>query len=197
MDKRKFFDEIEDKSKSSQYTEFIDEDGKISYVDLSKFEDTEHDVSDRSPVDYNCPRCRSSQTQSFEVAYHGGTSQNNFSGSGYSYQAGNVNVSGTTYSQSNLAGYTSPPKRPNPFLFAVILTFVIPVLSFMPLVLAYFTSPFKFALYIAIDAGLIVGAYVLSGIFLSPPAWAKYKKAFADWKRSWICTRCGNTFYLN
>lgn len=158
----------------------------------------ERDSERRQAVqNHNCSKCGSENTQSFEMAYHGGTNQNNFSGSGYSFHAGNVNVSGTSYNQSSLAAITSPPKSPNPFLLAIILTFVIPIISFVPLVLAYFISPFKFALYIIIDIGLIVGAYVFCGIFLSPPAWAKYKERTAQWNRSWICLRCGNMFYLN
>lgn len=183
----------------SDYTEFIDENGNRSFIDMNKFE-YEY-VFDSPPLgsqmSHNCPACHSESTQSFEMAYHSGTSQNNFSGSGYGFQAGNINISGTSYSQSNLAGYTSPPKRPSPFLLAIILTFVIPVLSFTPLVLAYFTSKFKFGLYIIIDIALILAGYVFCALFLSPPAWAKYKEQLRGWKRSWICLRCGNTFYLN
>jgi hypothetical protein len=131
--------------------------------------------------------------QSFTMAYRSGTGQANFSGSGYSVEAGNVNISGTSHHQTQLAGMTAPPSRPKPFLLAIITTFVVPFFSLLPLLIAYLTSPAKFAFILLIDGALIAAAYVLCAAF-APPQRKRYREKYELWERAWICLRCGHSF---
>jgi hypothetical protein len=154
-----------------------------------------HLNNEQTEKNYCCPQCRSEQIQSFQMAYRAGTSQSSFYGSGHSFEAGSVSVSGTSHNQTYLAGLTSPPSRPRPFLLAIIATFVIPFFSVMPLLMAYFISPFKFGIILLIDFGLVATVYVLCGIF-APVQWKKHRQRYAEWERAWICLRCGHTFYI-
>lgn len=160
----------------------------VSYSEL------ETQPTSRQPIVYQCPRCRSDHIQSYPVAHSAGTSFGHYSGSGYSVEAGNVNISGTAYHQTQLAGITSPPARPRPFLLAIIATFLVPFFTAMPLLKAFYTSPFQFILVLLFDAGLIIAAYILCGI-LAPKRWKKYRKSIDEWERSWICLRCSCSFY--
>ena len=161
----------------------------------SSYDDLVAGNSQQAEKSYRCPACRSEQIQSFQMAYHAGTSQNTFHGSGYSFEAGSVSVSGTSHNQTYLADLTSPPSRPRPFLLAIIATFVIPFFSTMPLLMAYLTSPLKFKMILLIDFVLIAAVYALCGIF-APAQWKKYRQRYAEWEQAWICLRCGNSFYL-
>lgn len=162
-----------------------------------RFVENEFQRQGSSQGDYRCTKCHSDNTQSFEVAYHGGTFENSFSGSGYSYEAGRVNVSGTSRQQSDIAAYTSPPKRPRPYLPAIILTFAVPFLFGVQIIVAYLRSPIKFVIYSSIAFGVIVAAYLVCGMIFSPKQWARYHHQFSQWQHSWICLRCGHTFYLH
>ncbi len=60
----------------------------------------------------NCPQCRSSQTQSFEMAYSMSTSSGITTGAAYTFGVGPTIMGGRATQQSNLASYVRPPIRP-------------------------------------------------------------------------------------
>ena len=193
--------EIENDDKYSEITWgkdeaiFHHEGGQSStYEEIKNGQDRQQQQSPKIQ-NYRCPQCRTDHIQSFPMAYRSGTGQANFSGSGYSIEAGNVSVSGTSHHQTQLAGMTAPPSRPKPFLLAIIATFVVPFFSLMPLFFAYLTSPAKFAFILLIDGALIAAAYVLCAFF-APPQRKRYREKYELWERAWICLRCGHSFYI-
>ena len=161
----------------------------------ASYDETRSNQAQHGEKHYRCPRCRSESIQSFEMAYRSGTSRSSFSGAGYNFEVGSIDISGNSIQQTSLANLTSPPARPRPFLLGIIAVFVIPFFSVMPLLVAYLTSSSKFALILLIDVVLITVVFVVCGLF-APAQWKKYRQRYTEWENFWICLRCGHTFSM-
>lgn len=138
----------------------------------------------------SCNKCGSRDVQSFKMANMSGTTSVNgihsgavLTGNGIGFASGGF--SGRQYSQ--LARATVPPSQKSA---APWLALIIPLIA----ILAYFDSPKHSTLTLLGLLFIFVGCP--SFVFIKFRKYREeYRKAYALWKRSWICHSCGNTFY--
>jgi len=143
-----------------------------------------------------CPKCGAADTQSFAIANKAGTSSGSVAGLGMTAD-GSIGVGrGFSTQQTEIAKLTQPPA--NVFwvqeIVFIVLCLVVMLMILIPSLLAGYYV-------IGIVASLLAGA--AAGWFgwqkLSrdtTKARAAYKAALLKWEHSWLCLRCGNTYYV-
>ena len=146
---------------------------------------------------YNCQRCGSDNTSSFQMIYQSGTQSGNFKALSYGLGTGAIGAAGKTNSQSLLSQQTTPPPMPkltgSDFIFACIAGIALIVLTQTFLdVIGYDALP------ILTIICFIVG---FSGLYFFRNEYIKKKKVIwkgdmQKWRNSWMCLKCGNIWLL-
>ncbi|MBK7803114.1 MAG: hypothetical protein IPJ55_10720 [Chloracidobacterium sp.] len=156
----------------------------------------------------NCPKCSSDDTQSFDMAHKSGSSSGLVIGVGTTH--GNLGVGGGYQkTKSGLAKQTEPPNEDSDvgsgiaFIFIAIFIFNF-VGSPLSLLLAWVLgrenwdlTSWLVGMFIGLVAAItfVVLARKYNDSQKTKVA-AAYKVALMKWQHSWICLRCGNTFYV-
>jgi hypothetical protein len=158
-------------------------------------------TSESQKLNTACPKCNSSNTQSFEMAYQAGTTSGHVQVTSYSEGGGLGVTGGKVRNQSLLAAKVAPPNPPEGEVTTGFISF---------LVAAVMASVASFVLYLAVALfgydiiGKLVG--VFSAIVFT--IWwtflignntfsnrkireEQYNSAMRQWKQGWICLRCG------
>jgi predicted nucleic-acid-binding Zn-ribbon protein len=144
-----------------------------------------------------CSKCGSDNTQSFKMANKMGTTSGTLAGVGLSAD-GDIGVGGGVSStRTALAELTAPPEHDHSAGRSVAIIFLLLVANsviFVLLMLVMEPTP-------AVITGsvLAIGVSVFTYYMLkqsNPKAEAVYKAAMMKWEHSWICMKCGHTFYV-
>lgn len=145
----------------------------------------------------NCPKCGSDNTQSFKMANQMGTTSGKLGGVGLSAD-GDIGLGGGVSSaRTGVAKLTAPPEHEHSAGRSVAIILLLLVANsaiFILLMLVLQPIP-------AVIGGSVL-AIGLSGFTYyklkqsNPKAEAAYKAAMMKWEHSWICMKCGNTFYV-
>jgi|GEM_PF-3803645 len=159
----------------------------------------EREISAPLPDLANCPQCHSSQTQSFEMAYSVSTSSGTTAGSAYTFGVGATIGSSRTVQQSNLAAYVRPPIQPtstNGCLIAFVAFMGASVLATFARALFSGVSPdAQSGISAIVWIGSLIGIILLwmnSQKKQTEDKMVTYNNALDDWRRWWICLRCGH-----
>ncbi len=149
----------------------------------------------RNPASTTCPKCGSDDTRSFEMVYTEGTSTGTFTAGSYTLGVGATLTKGQTANQSVLASRTRPPEKPDMRLGLLLVALFVSLIVSMILVsgISGLSGGLKFIVFLGVAVGMVAGAYMLERRRLQP-LMEQYTIDFATWKRSWICSRCGNTW---
>jgi len=146
---------------------------------------------------HDCPKCGSAETKSFAVANKMGTSSGGMVGVGMG-GGGDLGIGGGLGKQrTELAKHTAPPKPPQGAGTSIVLIILLVIaFNFVAVGLMVFISGF-----IAIPVAIVVTVILaIIGIKQSkksePKEQAAYKAAMMKWEHSWICLRCGESFYV-
>jgi hypothetical protein len=135
-----------------------------------------------------CPKCKSDNVQRYEVAYMQGTSDINttsqtlgvgFGGRKLGFGAANTQTKGT--SQTLLSGKTKPPKANHSGSYTIAAA-----VCLIPLFVADGYGWYTFFVLLAI------GGYFASKLFQAEEK--KIQEQLDEWKKSWYCNKCGNSF---
>jgi hypothetical protein len=145
----------------------------------------------------NCPGCGSQETRSFEMAYATSTSTGNLRTLSYNFNIGATIGGGAISQTSGLAAYVVPPTPPfkdNTLANALtVLATLFLLISLLVLSLDSEVKPFFFIVLIGSMGTLSLAVPKLRINATERFNYAKYRYgiAFEQWRRSWICLRCG------
>lgn len=156
----------------------------------------------------SCPKCKSEDTQSFQMAYQTGTSKGRINAGTYSEGGGFGMAGGAVSTQTMLAGKLKPPANAETFMWGIVAVVVIVVMFLVTLggtlvteMVFTGTSPL-IAFLCSAGLGILAGVGVL--FVLSKTEGPKiekirneYEKAMHKWSHSWICLRCGKEWMIN
>ncbi len=144
-----------------------------------------------------CSKCGSADTQSFGIANKMGTSAGQVVGLGVGAD-GDLGVArGFSNHQTGVGKLTEPPKD-----FSWTDEIALVGFSIAAFLLVMVGAAFAGYLILGLVAALIAGpavAWFGWHRFVSPRVSknkAAYKAALLKWEHSWICLRCGNTYYV-
>jgi ribosomal protein L40E len=150
-----------------------------------------------------CPQCASSQTQSFEMAYSVSTTSGVTAGGAYTFGVGPTVGASRSVQQSNLASYVRPPIQPTAnngclialggFIGACIAAPLVNIVlvGISPGVASAGTT----LVWIGTMVGIIVVA-VKHENTQQADRMSAYQASLAEWRRWWICLRCGHRWKL-
>lgn len=162
-------------------------------------------ISSSTPATYyppvqatsNCPSCGSQETRSFEMAYATSTSTGNLRTLSYNFNIGATIGGGAISQTSGLAAYVVPPTPPfKDNTLANALTVLAILFLFISLIILSVNSEVKAFFFIILIAclgtlSLLVPTLRIRATESFDRAKYRYALAFEQWRRSWICLRCG------
>lgn len=146
----------------------------------------------------NCPKCNSTQVRKFQVIYQEGTS------------IGIGGAQGQSPSTTIMAAQCSPPDQPSGscLLLTIITPFLIYLfywifvtytpkniirLIYSPQIIPNYLITALILIFI-----LITSAYIVDKVYFILFGYRKnkeYKEKMTQWKNSWKCLKCGESFY--
>ena len=146
-------------------------------------------------ISTTCPRCNSTDSQSYPMAYQAGTSFGNIKAASYTFNVGATVTGGTVSNQTILANNLKPPTAPSSnngcittLLSCIIVIIVVNIFSAISSNLA--------ALLGLVTLGFCIYYFNKSFSASEKVRGYEYQKAMAKWSRSWICLRCGASWTL-
>jgi hypothetical protein len=150
-----------------------------------------------------CPKCRSSDTQSFRMAYQTGTSKGSVRMGTYSEDGGFGLAGGNVSTQTMLAGNVQPPVDSSRTVLVAAVAFCSLAVFIIAVLLLNLFAPSS---YLGLVGFLLIcptasfGAGFLawrSGIPKVLAAETELRKAMHKWSHSWICLRCGKDWVIS
>lgn len=152
-------------------------------------------------MSYDCPRCHSQQTASFEMMHAQGTQSGNISASTVSFGGDFGLTSGQFNSQTALAGRLTPPVAPRMrggiqiliVVGAIVLgTFIGGgILEGLDAVIGLSRDTVLMVLpFILIVGFLLYGLYFYNR-FVQQKKMPVYREQLREWSNSMVCSRCG------
>jgi ribosomal protein L37E len=145
----------------------------------------------------DCPQCESPETRSFEMAYASSTGTGTLVAGSYNFNIGATVTSGSLTQQSALASYVRPPAPPQGGSGTILMILLGVFLGFALMIfMASANYPaFGFLLLVACPLGLgIPSSRHFSRGYAEKRQ--EYDMAVAQWRRWWICLRCGHRWAL-
>ena len=152
----------------------------------------------------SCPRYHSENTQSFEMVYSSGTSKGSVAALSFDVDSGSViSTGGAVSRQSNLAASVAPPLPPPMGANQIIVKGLIACLTALVVgLMAWWATGY----FLSADVATFIGVGLAIVIVIAGIAWGGYIESvrhtknmeefkrvkLADWRRSWICLRCGH-----
>lgn len=137
---------------------------------------------------YRCPKCGSENTSALSVIHQGGTSSGTFSAASFGLESGFVGTGGTLKGSTVLAKQASPPRRPDMSAGEIILA----IIGFF---IVFFIVGGIAISYVAFAVALLfLSGFVYLRYLHLQKATEKWKAEVAEWKKAWMCLRCGNRF---
>ena len=169
-----------------------------------------------------CGKCRSNDTATFEMAHLRGSQSGRISGTVYEYDGGVEWHSGTMQMQTHLAQIAAPPVQPVFWSALMWAGFVLTILTTIVIVavLREASSSYPSATDVppfgndpvhhinrstASDVPCLLAPIIfIGGLMISTklrnPSFKRetdiYQNQLANWQRSVVCLRCGNTWLL-
>lgn len=156
-----------------------------------------------------CSKCGSDNTQSFKVAHKLGTSSGFGVGVGMSGDGEAGVGTGFSRQRTGIAQITKPPSKGGSVVESLVTMLVAVIIfnfvgAFASLFIAWATNSELASVSVWI-AGLFIG--FLAALAFSIFCWKRtaaqqskqkiaHKAAMMKWEHSWICLKCGHTFYV-
>ena len=146
-----------------------------------------------SPVfDTDCPFCHSSNTMRCEMVLKSGSSKGTFAGLSLGGDGDVGTFGGGTSNQTLLAKTVEPPKEPS---IGCAWLFMIPGGFLLLSGMAAMTGKEPWIGFIVLLFGLFFTVLPLKASQqLHDKDKPRYQKELADWKKSWLCLRCGKKY---
>lgn len=141
----------------------------------------------RSSVSLACPKCRSENVRSVQIAYLAGTSTLTGSGGGIGLSLGGIGVGGGSFRGTQttaLARSIAPPRRSS-VVGLLLLGWALGGFVFMGL---------NTVLVLWASLGICVGVPIVLAIFLSRANEREWRRAYMAWSSRFLCDRCGAVF---
>lgn len=153
---------------------------------------------------YNCPRCHSENAQSFQMIYQSGTSTGTYSGVSYGHNVGVIGTGGSSRSQNLLARQLAPPRMRGIGSGAIISAgFGAGLTGLFLLIVSIFIGSYGLptlaiiTLFVAAVAAISVCILILMYFSkITNKQNELIKIEIEKWQHSWMCLKCGNTWYV-
>lgn len=158
----------------------------------------------------SCPKCNSENTQSFEMAHRAGSTSGFAVGAGVTSEGDIGVIPAYSRQRTGVAKLTEPPQKDaggaGESLALIFIALVIfNVVSIVTVGLLSLVLDLAFDSVSLWIVGLFIGllASVAFGVFMwkrtegqKGKVEAAYKAALMKWQHSWLCLKCGKTFYI-
>ena len=149
-------------------------------------------IRSEQPQHFDCPRCQSSDTRSFEMAYAMNTTTAQTGAIGYTLGVGPTVAKAKTTGQTGLASRIAPPTNPGLGAgrsIAIAFASALIVGSVVGQSAAGGTVGFWLGVLVFIATFVIMAKYENGQT-------EEYNQKLEKWRHSWICMRCGSTWSL-